>query len=338
MASPCKNKVTHRAYTLEFKLSVVDWIRKHGSSTRAASKRFGIHRKMVRTWLEKEDALQTALVSVGPQRRRLRAGRKPLSLDLDHRLLAWLEEQRERQVAVMDRQLQQKALDIAAELGLADYKASCMWLRRWKRRHNVVFRDGTNQVVSIEEVKPLHTIPVLSGESILSYTDRHEKIRLVCEEEDEGEEGFPDLSSSPVLEEYYYDYSTPEHNYCAVQELFSPTDSMGNPHLTSDLDISSLVGCEVLGLPLTDTAPLPGHEEVVGEEEEEEESSCCVIVAASSKTRRGAAVSKNATCITAADSNSIGVANRLSQPVFHLGPEIVYVDLPSSSSSSSSSR
>lgn len=327
MACPWKGKVTHRAYTLEFKLSVVDWIRKQGSSTRAASKRFGIHRKMVRSWLEKEDALQSALVAVGPQRRRLRAGRKPLSLDLDHRLLVWLEEQRERQLPVVDRQLQQKSLEIAAELGLADFKASCMWLRRWKHRHDVVFRDGTNQVVSMEEVKPSHPIPALCGESILSYTNRQEKIRLVCEEEEE-EEG---TSSSPPLEGYYFDYSTREHNYCAMEDgLLSPGGLLGNAHLSSELDMSLLVGCEVLGLPMADSAPLPGHEEVVGEEEEEG-GSCCVIVAASAKTRRGTK-SRNGTCTGTVDRSSVGVASRRSQPVFHLGPEIVYVDLPSSSS------
>lgn len=313
---------THRAYTLEFKLSVVDWIRKHESSTRAASKRFGIHRKMVRTWLEKEATLQAALTSVGPQRRRLRAGRKPLSQDLDHKLLVWLEGERGSQLPVGDRQLQQKALDIAAELGLADFKASCMWLRRWKRRHDVVFREGTNMVVTSEEEKPPHPLPTLNGESILSYTDRGEKIRLVCQEEGKVKEEEGARQPPPL----YYDYSTPEHNYCARECLLSPS-----VHLDNELYTTSLVSCDMLDLALGDIAPLPGHEEVVGEEEEEEDGSCCVIISASTNPRKGSGHSMNATTTTTSDCNTMGIANRLSQPVFHLGPEIVYVDINSAS-------
>ena len=324
--------VTHRAYTLQYKLSVVDWIKRHSSSTRAASKRFGLHRKIVRTWLEKEAELHAAVSSVGPQRSRLRVGgRKPLSPELEHRLLSWLENRRRNGATVSDRQLQDKALDIAAEMGLANFKASNMWLSRWKRRGNVVCENGSNTVGAAAE--PAASKPSLIGEyppcilnadSILSYTDRSEKIRLVYVAEEHQE---ATCSPSPPPSYYcdygtpehnYCDYGTPEHNYCTTQSITAVDQSV---LLLDPLD--SLL--QPVFLP-----PIPCHEEIVGSDQQllsdEDDSSCCVILrpTLSSCTTKLLQQRK----LTDESSTASGVAGRMSQPIFNMGPEIVYVDLP----------
>ena len=58
----------HKSYTLEFKLSVIDWVQSNKASIRSASKQFGLTRKMIRTWIQSKDTLSSALVVHGPNR------------------------------------------------------------------------------------------------------------------------------------------------------------------------------------------------------------------------------------------------------------------------------
>ena len=313
MASSSKvpGGATHRAYTLQYKLSVVDWIKRNGSSTRAASKRFGLHRKIVRTWLEKEAELHAAVSSVGPQRSRLRVGgRKPLSPELENRLLSWLENRVKDGATVSDRQLQDQALDYAAEMGLVNFKASNMWLSRWKRRGNVVCQNGCNTVGPTEPAaasKPAtddSATMILNADSILSYTDRSEKIRLVYIVQEHQDTSTP---SPPSSVDYYYDYSTAEHNYCS-----SSWDS------SSSL-LDHLLVTDPLVLEPVLLAPIPCHEEVVGSSSCEEDTSCCIILRSSVKHKLSQSADRSSR-------SAPGVAGRMSQPVFNMGPEIVYVD------------
>ena len=140
-----QHKETHRAYTLDFKLAVVDWLHSHSASYRAASRQFGIDRKMVRDWVEHKEFLRRALLHYGPNKKKLHHGRKPFSLDLDKAVLDYLVQERAEGRCVRDKQLTSKALEFSHCLGLdSKFKATSQWLKRWKRRVKVTFKDGSN--------------------------------------------------------------------------------------------------------------------------------------------------------------------------------------------------
>ena len=59
--------------------------------------------------------------------------------------------------AVTNRDLSKKAQEIAPELGLPDtFKASPMWLKRWKKRNHVSLRCGTNDAQKVPENYKTH--------------------------------------------------------------------------------------------------------------------------------------------------------------------------------------
>ena len=66
------------------------------------------------------------------------------SNELDVAVFQFLEEERSEGRYVRNCDLQQKAMEMAAGLNLPSFKASNMWLSRWKKRWNVGRRRGTN--------------------------------------------------------------------------------------------------------------------------------------------------------------------------------------------------
>lgn len=191
-----------RSYTLQFKLEVVKWLEKNGSSLRQASKHFGITRRVIRTWLEQKEQLREAMDLNIPTKRKLHSGRAPASHELDKGVLDYLVRQRERQVCVSDSQLRGKALDVGYQLGLSGFKANFSWLKRWKQRHGVKFHNGTNDIVTKQEK--------LSKSTFLSQVDSSEQIKLVIQHSTSESFDITQTSEGPV----YLDFTTAEHNYC----------------------------------------------------------------------------------------------------------------------------
>ena len=66
--------VPKRAYTLEFKLSVVEWVESNQQSYRAAARQFGLDRKIIRTWVGRKASLVSALATHGPKRKKVHRG------------------------------------------------------------------------------------------------------------------------------------------------------------------------------------------------------------------------------------------------------------------------
>ena len=158
---PSTSKVStgrRNSYTVAFKISVVEWLRKNEASCHKAAKEFSIDRKRVREWSERYDVLKQHGGGVSGKHRKLSTGRAPLSADLNQRVFDYLEEERSEGRPVSNDALMAKAAQIAGGLGLEDFKASRGWLWRWKRRNNVGMHTGTNtsQKVPADYVDLLH--------------------------------------------------------------------------------------------------------------------------------------------------------------------------------------
>ena len=74
-------KKRQSSYTVEYKLGLLRWYQDNGEN--ATARHFGIDRKRLREWLEKEDK---------PAETELNVGKEPLSLELDKAVLRFLEE------------------------------------------------------------------------------------------------------------------------------------------------------------------------------------------------------------------------------------------------------
>ena len=176
------SKEVHKRYTIEFKLAVVDWMKHHSSSYRAAAKQFGVDRKMVREWMNNRVEYECAMRKHGPQRCRMHGGRPPLSEELDQAVLQYLNEERAKGRPVSDRDLQTKAIEASKLIGISSFKGTMQWLRRWKNRNNVSYKDGSNQHEPTSPCRMQHEGALergqAKGDTLLSHIEPREQVKL----------------------------------------------------------------------------------------------------------------------------------------------------------------
>lgn len=133
------------SYTVAKKLEIIKWHKDNGSIIHRTSKHFNVDRKRIRDWLSKEEIFMANNHGKNKNLRKLTSGRKPLSEELDDALFEFFEKERENGFAVSNRMLEEEALKIATSLGILEFKASSMYIKRWKKRFNVSMRRGTNE-------------------------------------------------------------------------------------------------------------------------------------------------------------------------------------------------
>ncbi len=134
-----------RSYTVEFKLKAVETLRSdpdHNIS--ATAKKFSVDRRRIREWDQSYDKLVQALYGRMKKKRKLHCGAAVASHNLDIGVFEYLEDERSEGRAVSNRDLQEKARELADSMGLVGFTASRMWLWRWKKRWNVGRRRSTN--------------------------------------------------------------------------------------------------------------------------------------------------------------------------------------------------
>lgn len=71
------------SYTVTKKLEVLKWHKENGAVIHRTSKHFSIDRKRIREWLQKEEVLISNNHGKKKNCRKLTAGRKPLSEEID---------------------------------------------------------------------------------------------------------------------------------------------------------------------------------------------------------------------------------------------------------------
>lgn len=281
-----------RTYTLEFKLGVLEWLKKHKSSVRATARRFSVHRRMVQRWLDSEIELSSAVATRGSKCKKLGKGRPPLSIELEELLLSWSRtEQGSTGCCVSDKRLKEKALELAEELQLINFKASFVWLKAWKRR---------SYTHSDKELSPLSSpLPQpFNGEAFLTHLNPNDTAIKLIFNDDQFTQSPPTNHRSLI----YYDYNTQEHNYCS-------------PFLSSAecvwLSNTVLIDANSEDLILA-------HEETIGYEGER--SGLKIVIESGTGT-----VDKRMPRPLPFNEGVFAVASRLTEPVFPISPpEIVF--------------
>ena len=147
----------HKSYTLQYKLSVLDWYHSHGENKKQTAKHFGVDRKRIRDWLRLEQQFRLEPKS-NMQRKRNTTGCPPHYQELDKTVLEWYKEQEVQGRKVTNRALRTKALELAPQMGYEDtFKASSNWAVAWRRRNKDVLMetstlsDNTELATELEE-------------------------------------------------------------------------------------------------------------------------------------------------------------------------------------------
>ncbi len=144
-------RISHRSFTMEYKLNVLDWYYANGQNKKQTAKHFGVDRKRIRDWLKLEQQLRMEPPS-NMQRRKKNTGCAAHYKALDQAMLEWCKEQRTQGQKITNQALRTKALELAPQLGYQDtFKASSNWAVAWRRRNKAVFTDGdeNNQLAAV---------------------------------------------------------------------------------------------------------------------------------------------------------------------------------------------
>ena len=135
-------RTSHRSFTMEYKLNVLDWYYAHGENKKQTAKHFGVDRKRIRDWLKLEQQLRMEPPS-NMQRRKKNTGCSAHYKVLDQAMLEWCKEQRTQGQKITNQALRTKALELAPQLGYQNtFKASSNWAVAWRRRNKAVFTDS----------------------------------------------------------------------------------------------------------------------------------------------------------------------------------------------------
>ena len=166
-------------------------------------------------------------LSGGALNRKLHCGRCPVSHELDTKVLESVEvAKRNCQRPVNDQEVLQIARDMGKELGIAGFKPSGSWLRRWKCRCEAVKDVGEPEVAGLDtkfhkrcsenEAHEHRT----NGDTLCHQLTVLSDAEKVCSVQlDKSGKGSGCESSGSVSEsaascmEYTTDHGTPEHNY-----------------------------------------------------------------------------------------------------------------------------
>ena len=143
-------KISHkgckvRLYTVEFKMDAIKYAEIHGKS--ASARKFNVDRKSVVEWVQKKDMIN-ALSSrkFGRKRKHLDGGgRKPLSEEMEERLLHWILERRGKRLHLSRKLITKKAKSTYAEMKKRDQAlpeefldlATVGWLNILMKRHGL---------------------------------------------------------------------------------------------------------------------------------------------------------------------------------------------------------
>ena len=134
----------HHAYAVDFKIQALDRLNA-GDSLRKVAKDFGVQPVRVREWRNNANALRQHSHGVEKNKRRLNLGKPPISLAMDAALNDYLQDERAAGRVVTNRDLASTALELAPRCDVpATFRASNMYIKRWKKRYNISYRRGAN--------------------------------------------------------------------------------------------------------------------------------------------------------------------------------------------------
>ena len=124
---------------LETKYNALREVSLGKKSKQAIAQEAGIPPCTLSHWIRYQQRIEDAFTQskFDPKRKRMRTSRRG---DLDEAVDNWLREQRSKNVHISGTLLQETARDLAAKMGIKDFKGDNGWLNRFKKRKGLSLR------------------------------------------------------------------------------------------------------------------------------------------------------------------------------------------------------
>ena len=149
-----------RTFTIGQKLKIIEFAK--NSNNRKAEDAFGVDESVIRRWRRREGELReldwdTRNISfkgktITKQRFRLSGGGSKIKYpELEKDLVKWFKERRAKFIPVTQKAIRNKALGLAAEKNIKNFKCSQGWINGWRNRNGISRRRRTNLAQKMPE-------------------------------------------------------------------------------------------------------------------------------------------------------------------------------------------
>ena len=108
----------------------------------------GMSASTLRTIVSNRKTIEENAVLGAGRRKKVRLGKYD---NLEHILLQWFQQARASQININGPIIQEKAREIAKELGITEFTASTGWLDRFRQRHGIIYRQISGEAESVSE-------------------------------------------------------------------------------------------------------------------------------------------------------------------------------------------
>ena len=118
-----------------------------GMSNKGVARNFNAAKNTLSTWKKNKEKIIAAFKSSGgTKRQRINKGRYK---DVNVACYRWLLIQGSANIPINGQILKEKALDVAKQLDIETFQASDGWLRAWKARYSISFREISGESNSV---------------------------------------------------------------------------------------------------------------------------------------------------------------------------------------------
>lgn len=120
-------------YSAKYKLLVIKFAEETNNC--AAARKYNVNEKLVRDWRKNADKL-----SQMPKSKCADRGKTCQWPELENELVTWIEDQRKSGYIVTRNMIRLRALSIAKNMNIVDFKGTVNWVSRFLKRHDLVLR------------------------------------------------------------------------------------------------------------------------------------------------------------------------------------------------------
>ena len=169
---------------LETKYNALREVSLGKKSKQAIAQEAGIPPCTLSLWIRHQQRIEDAFTQSKfcPERKRMRTSRRG---DLDEAVDNWLREQRSKNVHISGTLLQETARDLAAKMGIKDFKGDNGWLNRFKKRKGLSLRtlqrEARERKVSQEQAEFETSAPLGLDDRTDEPIDDEEDPEAACE-------------------------------------------------------------------------------------------------------------------------------------------------------------
>jgi len=136
--------------TLQEKIDIIRASSNGKLSVRALGEQFKVGKTQVSEILKKKaEILQEWETNGNSSSRKIFSKSSPGS-DVDATVYEWFCRARAAKIPISGPLIQEKALEVASQLGLGDFKASSGWLEKFRKRHNISFKAVSGEAGSVD--------------------------------------------------------------------------------------------------------------------------------------------------------------------------------------------